>query len=426
MNYQDTLDYLYENLPMYQRVGDTALKKDLTNISRLCEELGNPQHKFMSVHIAGTNGKGSTAHMLAAVLQAAGYKTGLYTSPHLKEFTERIRINGKEVSKDYVTEFVNDNRDRFDEINPSFFEMTVAMAFSYFAKEKVDIAIIEVGLGGRLDSTNIITPLISIITSIGLDHQKFLGDTLPLIAQEKAGIMKRNMPVVVSRSQSSVIPVLINHARITGAPVYFADIYYKFEEIPGEDGKMHVRNCVNNTSFEMDLPGSYQVKNLPGVFKAIELLRGMGYPINYQQVTHALANTIELTGIKGRWQVLSNEPMTICDTGHNTMALKEIIKQLKDYNYRQLHMVIGMVSDKDVEPMLELMPKDALYYFCEPNIPRALDADSLYERATGLGLNGKIVRDVNEAIGSAQKNAQSDDLIFIGGSTFVVAEINDL
>lgn len=426
MDYQQTLEYLYQNLPMYQRVGEAALKKDLVNIIRLCEDLGNPQHKFMSIHVAGTNGKGSTAHMLAAILQTAGYKTGLYTSPHLKEFTERIRVNGEEVSKDYVTTFVEDNQEKFNRIQPSFFEMTVAMAFKYFEEQKVDIAIVEVGLGGRLDSTNIITPLISVITSIGLDHQNMLGDTIEKIAYEKAGIMKRNIPVVISRSQKKSIPVFITQAKVSGSPIYFADIYYRFEAISEAEEVLHVRSLVNQTTFELDLAGNYQIYNLPGIFKVIELLREMDYLINFQQVSYGLANTAKITGIRGRWQVLGENPTVICDTGHNRQAIKNILKQLASYTFKQLHIVLGMVSDKDIESVLKLLPKEAIYYFCEPNIPRAMDAEELYEKAETLGLNGKIVRRVNEAIASAKEMAKPEDLIFIGGSTFVVAEITDL
>jgi len=426
LDYQQTLEYLYQNLPMYQRVGEAALKKDLVNIIRLCEDLGNPQHKFMSIHVAGTNGKGSTAHMLAAILQTAGYKTGLYTSPHLKEFTERIRVNGEEVSKDYVTTFVEDNQEKFNRIQPSFFEMTVAMAFKYFEEQKVDIAIVEVGLGGRLDSTNIITPLISVITSIGLDHQNMLGDTIEKIAYEKAGIMKRNIPVVISRSQKKSIPVFITQAKVSGSPIYFADIYYRFEAISEAEEVLHVRSLVNQTTFELDLAGNYQIYNLPGIFKVIELLREMDYLINFQQVSYGLANTAKITGIRGRWQVLGENPTVICDTGHNRQAIKNILKQLASYTFKQLHIVLGMVSDKDIESVLKLLPKEAIYYFCEPNIPRAMDAEELYEKAETLGLNGKIVRRVNEAIASAKEMAKPEDLIFIGGSTFVVAEITDL
>jgi len=426
MEYQETLEYLYQNLPMYQRVGPPAFKKDLVNIEKLCEVLDNPQQKFLSIHIAGTNGKGSSAHMLASILQTAGYKTGLYTSPHLKSFRERIRINGNMIPHDEVVSFVEENTIHFEEIKPSFFEMTVAMAFDYFARMEVDIAIIEVGLGGRLDSTNIITPIVCLITSISIDHQQFLGESLEEIAHEKAGIMKRNIPVVIGVSQSKLVELFVNHARRINCPIYFANVTYKFEIIDQVVQKLHVKNNSDQTSFYLDLTGHYQIKNLPGVFKTLEILGEMGYPVNIKQLEEGLGQIRSLTGLKGRWQPLSKNPLMICDTGHNKAAIEEIIKQIKSIRYEKLHMIIGMVKDKDIKPMLSLMPSGAMYYFCQPDVPRALPADELSDKAGEYELKGLIIKDVNDAISKAKKSAGNNDLIFVGGSTFVVAEIIDI
>ena len=425
MNYQQTLEYLYGNLPMYQRVGAHAFKKDLHNIRKLCLALDNPQNKFRSVHIAGTNGKGSSAHMLASILQTAGFKTGLYTSPHLKSFTERIRINGKSIEKEKVVEFVENNKEVFESIQPSFFEMTVAMAFDHFANEEVDIAIIEVGLGGRLDSTNIIKPEVSLITSISYDHQHMLGDTLEEIAVEKAGIMKRGVPVVIANMQKELISVFVNQARQVECPIYFSGIDYRFEVIENTGQLLYIRNISDNTTFALDLPGEYQVMNLPGVFKTCEILRDIGFPINRKQAMDGLARVRKLTGLKGRWQLISKNPRIICDTGHNTGAIQEIVKQLKSIPYANLHIVIGTVNDKDIEPMLALLPSKAKYYFCQPDVPRSLNAHELAKVAANYKLKGKVILDVNSAVNEARINSSSDDLIFVGGSTFVVAELNE-
>ena len=424
-SYQRTLDYLYTNLPIFQRVGSAAYKKDITNTIRLCESLGNPHLRFKSIHIAGTNGKGSSSHMLASVLQSAGYKTGLYTSPHLKEFTERIKINGREIDKQYVVDFVNRIRPAIEEIHPSFFEITVAMAFDYFAQKKVDIAVIEVGLGGRLDSTNIITPIASLITNISFDHKDILGDTLEKIAFEKAGIIKQNVPVVISERQQEVEHVFLKKASDCNSKIYFAPDFYRVDES---------ENCLDVSAndqvvfSELSLPlkGVYQAKNLGGVLKMIDVIRSTGISISQEQVVHGLRHTVDQTGLKGRWQKLDINPLIICDTGHNQAGIREVVRQIGRQKYDKLHMVWGMVKDKEPDEVLALLPKDAHYYFCQANIPRAFDAQTLKEKASSFGLMGEVIEDINDAIATAKRAAQSNDFIFIGGSTFVVAEIENL
>lgn len=423
--YHRVLDYLYQALPMYQRVGAVAYKENLDNTLALCKALGNPERAFHSVHVAGTNGKGSTSHMIAAVLQAAGYNTGLYTSPHLKEFTERIRINGKEIEKDFVVDFVDRMGPTLDVLQPSFFEMTVGMAFDYFARQKVDIAIIEVGLGGRLDSTNVITPELSVITNISWDHMALLGNTLPKIAFEKAGIIKEGMPIVVSERQEEVEDVFVTRAAHLNAPLVFAsDIIQLHQGSNGFDVYQHGSLWLE--SLVPDLKGNYQQKNLPGVLAAILALKERGYAIDDTAVYQGISKVTQLTGLKGRWQLLRERPLTICDTGHNTAGIRDVVNQLQQTPHRQLHMVMGMVNDKDINDVLKLLPKDAVYYFCQADIPRALDAVLLAREAGALGLNGQVVRDVNTAVKRATESAGSDDLIFIGGSTFVVAEVEEL
>jgi dihydrofolate synthase / folylpolyglutamate synthase len=427
--YAQALDYLYTTLPMFQRIGSIAYKADLTNTLRLCEVVGNPQTKFKSIHVAGTNGKGSTSHMLASVFQSAGYKTGLYTSPHLKDFTERIKINGLPVSPDYIVDFVSRMESVLEEVKPSFFETTVAMAFEYFAKEKVDIAIIEVGLGGRLDSTNVITPELSVITNIGWDHKDILGDTLEKIASEKAGIIKKNVPVVVSERQIGIDTIFLNKALAEQAPVYFATDDYHVDRYD-ERGEVYLRIVKNGSTVldELRLPlqGFYQQKNIAGVLKAIELMQTLGWRISTEAVRHGLVNVTNQTGLKGRWQKLGERPLTICDTGHNQDGMQEIVKQIRAQQYAKLHMVIGMVKDKDINAVLKLLPTEAEYYFCEAKIPRALNVSLLKEQARAIGLNGVDIKDVNEAIKEARRKAKPEDMIFIGGSTFVVAEIENL
>lgn len=406
MNYQETLDFLFQALPMYQRVGKSAFKKDLSNTIALCEGLDNPQNKFKSIHVAGTNGKGSSSHMLAAILQSSGLKVGLYTSPHLKNFTERIRINGEEISRQAVVSFVERQQESITRIQPSFFEMTVAMAFDHFANEQVDVAVIEVGLGGRLDSTNVITPEVSLITNIGYDHMEMLGDTLPLIAREKAGIIKKGVPVVISESITEVNPVFESIADSNAAPLYYADLV---EDLPTSD-----------------LRGIYQSKNIQGVLKVVDVLRAQGWTIDDRSVEEGLQNVTVLTGLKGRWQQLNSSPLTICDTGHNKEAFQYIISQLLSLNGKRIHMVLGFVNDKNVEDLLRMIPKNVSLTFCQSTVPRAMPLSVLRSNAEALGIEADYIQDINMAVSAVSTKAHKEDLIFIGGSTFVVAEIDNL
>jgi dihydrofolate synthase/folylpolyglutamate synthase len=429
MNYTETLEYLYAQLPMFTRVGASALKADLDNTIALCNILDNPQDKFKSVHVAGTNGKGSTSHMLAAVLQVAGYKTGLYTSPHLKDFRERVRINGQMISEQEVIEFVALHVNDFETINPSFFEMTVALAFDLFAKEKVDIAVIEVGLGGRLDSTNIITPLLSVITNIGWDHMNILGNTLQLIAGEKAGIIKPGIPVIIGERQPDVEDIFISKASNENAPLTFASDEWDVEfEIKGLTEALDIiaypQKASRTTHYlQLDLPGVYQLKNIKTVLSAIDELRLQGFVITDEHIQTALRQVKSLTGLRGRWETLSTSPLTIADTGHNPDGIAQVLKNIANVPYEKLHFVIGMVNDKDSSKVLSMLPKNAVYYFCKPDIPRGLDAESLQEQAAGFDLLGDVYPTVKDAMIAAQNNAGEKDLVFIGGSTFVVAEV---
>lgn len=426
ITYQDALKYLYENLPMFQRVGAAAFKKDLTNTLTLCKALGDPQRAFRSVHVAGTNGKGSTSHMLASVLQTSGYKTGLYTSPHLKAFTERIRVNGKEIGQQYVVDFVNRILPVIEEIKPSFFEITVAMAFDFFARQSVDAAVVEVGLGGRLDSTNVITPLVSVITNISWDHKELLGDTLPEIAGEKAGIIKHGVPVVISERQPEVEDVFIRTARDKSAPISFASDEYTIHARTGDAG---IDIAKGNTRMleAVDLPlrGLYQRHNLPGVMKTIEVLQSH-YSIGLPHIRKGLEEVISNTQLKGRWQKIGNTPTVVCDTGHNYSGVQEVLNQIRAEKFDRLFIVWGMVKDKEVKEILGLLPKEAIYYFCQAQIPRAMDARRLQEEAAAFGLKGEAIPDVNEAKRTALAHAAPGDFVFIGGSTYVVAEIDEL
>ncbi|AXP79961.1 Bifunctional protein FolC [Mariniflexile rhizosphaerae] len=404
MAYQDTLHWMFSQLPMYQRQGQSAFRKDLSNTLKLADRLNHPERHFKTIHVAGTNGKGSVSHMLASILQEAGYKVGLYTSPHLKDFRERIKINGNLVSKQYVTSFINKNKPFFQENSLSFFEMTVGMAFEYFSKQKVDIAVIEVGLGGRLDSTNIITPEVSVITNIGLDHTQFLGTTLEAIAYEKGGIIKPNVPVVIGETQKETAPVFIELANKNNAKILFADA----EVIE---------------TFTSDLTGIYQSKNIITVIQAIKELQHKGYNISHQNIKEGLLHVVKNTGFMGRWQVLRTHPKVVCDTGHNRDGLSYVMKQLSNEVFDTLHIVFGVVNDKDLTSIIDLLPKNAIYYFCKPDIPRGLDAKELKSILNGYGLKGEAYNSVNEAYNNALDKASSNDFIFIGGSTFVVAEI---
>lgn len=430
MTYEAVLQYLYNSLPMYQRVGKVAIKKDLANTVALCHYLDNPQLKFKSIHIGGTNGKGSSAHSIAAILQCAGYKTGLYTSPHLKDFTERIKINGEAISRAAVTAFVLQNKGILEQVKPSFFEMTVMMAFDYFAREKVDVAVIEVGLGGRLDSTNVIHPMVSLITNIGYDHTDMLGDTLAQIAFEKGGIIKEGIPAVIGEKQEETTPVFVELAQSRYAPLYFAQDYYHVETASRSGGGSRVNiDRKGEKVYEnlmLTLGGIYQLKNLPGILKTIDLLKEQGLKIEKKDVVTGLARVHELTGLKGRWQILPGLPLTICDTGHNQEAFRDIVAQLKSMDYAQLHLVLGFSADKDVEKVLSLLPQSAHYYFCQAQVPRAMDAHLLQEKGNQMGLKGEAFAIVEEALQTARRKADVTDVIFIGGSTFVVAEINEL
>lgn len=435
MTYQQTVDYLYTRLPMFSRIGSPALKKDLGNTLELCKRLGDPQHNFRTVHVAGTNGKGSVSHMLAAILQTAGYKTGLYTSPHLKDFRERIRINGRMISEDQVILFTESQRQNIEEIEPSFFELTVAMAFDYFSREKVDVAIIEVGLGGRLDSTNVIIPELSVITNISYDHVNILGHTLPEIAFEKAGIIKPEVPVVIGEYQEEVKDVFLKRAQEMHSPLSFAAKEWSVSTLPGGSPEMlpvRVKPIIVPESsgllslpesLELDLTGLYQLKNIKTVLSSILRLNARGYGIQGNAIVEALKNVKGLTGLMGRWQVLSKKPLIICDTGHNEGGIQEVLKNIREIPFHALHIVLGMVKDKDSSTVLSLLPKDACFYFCQPSIERAKPAKVLAEEARLEGLTGTYYPSVAEALKAAKYAAEENDLIYVGGSTFVVAEV---
>ncbi|WP_269223882.1 folylpolyglutamate synthase/dihydrofolate synthase family protein [Flavobacterium sp. IMCC34518] len=406
MNYQETTNWMFNQLPMYQLQGASAYKKDLTNVNILAEHLDNPQKKLKCIHVAGTNGKGSTSHMLASVLQEAGYKVGLYTSPHLKDFRERIKINGSEISEDFVCEFIEKHKSFFEENDMSFFEMSVGLAFDYFAKEKVDIAVIEVGLGGRLDATNIITPLVSVITNIGIDHVQFLGNTFESIATEKAGIIKPRIPVVIGEYTPETQPVFLEKASVNNSQIYFAS------------------DLISET-FPSDLLGDYQDHNKKTVIQTITILNEQtDFKVSSENLKSGLMHVVRNTGLLGRWQQLGKNPKVICDTAHNKNGLEIVLNQIQKEAFDHLHIVLGVVNDKELDEVLPLFPKNATYYFCKPNIPRGLDAVSLQENALRFSLVGNVYESVNEAFNTAQKNASKNDFIYVGGSTFVVAELS--
>ena len=428
MNYQQTIDYLYAHLPMFSRIGAAAYKEDLHNTLALCKALGDPHSKFKSIHVAGTNGKGSTSHMLAAMLQQAGYKTGLYTSPHLKDFRERIKINGEMISKEFVIDFVQKTKNISEKIKPSFFELTVAMAFDYFEKQKVDIAVIETGLGGRLDSTNVITPILSVITNIGYDHVDILGDTLEKIAAEKAGIIKPNVPVVIGEYLPETKNIFINRAKDMNAPIHFAQDEYKVSKINYTSQSL----CCDVTdiehriteSFELDLNGLYQTKNLCAVICAEGTLIQQGFAIKNADEKAALKNVKALTGLYGRWDVISEKPTIILDVAHNEDGIKQLLQQITMVSRESsvLHIVMGMVKDKDVTKILSILPKNARYYFSNAHIARAMPHGELKEKAAKSGLNSESFDDVNMALKAAKKLAAADDIIVVCGSVFLVAE----
>ncbi len=425
MTYQQTVDYLFSRLPMYSRIGADAFKKDLTNTIRLCDALGNPQKQFKSIHIAGTNGKGSTSHMLAAILQTAGYHTGLYTSPHLKDFRERIKIDGQWCEEAFVVDFTQRIQPLIEEIEPSFFEITVAMAFDYFAKNKVDIAVIEVGLGGRLDSTNIITPELSIITNIGWDHMNMLGDTLEKIAFEKAGIIKHGVPVVIGEVRDETKNIFTDSAAYS--PISFAEEkryvvgwQYEHQQLTVEVAD---KRDDSHSHFQLDLPGLYQTKNLLTVLETAQQLHLQGWRTDVATIQKALPHVKRLTGLHGRWEVVHHHPTVILDVGHNVDGMAQIKKQLELTDYHHLHIVIGMVKDKEIDKILELLPAQATYYFTKAQIPRALDAESLKLKAESYGLKGHSFDEVNKALKNALSHAHKEDIILVCGSVFLVGEV---
>ena len=429
MNYQQTLDYLFSRLPMFHRVGAAAYKPNLDNTLRICRELGSPEQQFRSIHVAGTNGKGSVSHLLASVLQEAGFKTGLYTSPHLKDFRERIRINGKMVPASFVTGFVAKNRELFEKIDPSFFEYTVGLAFQYFAMEKVDIAVLETGLGGRLDSTNVVTPLLSVITNISKDHTAFLGDTLDKIAMEKAGIIKYGVPVVIGERQDETDAIFIARAIETASSIYFAEDYIKMADHIQQDQQGRTLYTIfldgNHSGTQMACPleGRYQKKNLTTAIMAVELLKRLGFVIGDKDLSIGIERVVINTGLAGRWQVQGDQPKVILDVGHNEAGIREILGQLEQETYGKLHWVLGMVNDKDLTTILNMLPKEAEYYFCKANIPRGLDVETLREKAMSTGLKGNAFPSVRAAFESAKKAARKQDLVLVAGSTFTVAEV---
>jgi len=428
MTYQQTIDYLFTRLPMFSRIGAAAYKKDLTNTVELCNHLGNPHQQFKTVHIAGTNGKGSVSHMLAAILQTAGYKTGLYTSPHLKDFRERIKINGEMIPEQAVIDFTEIINPLIEKIEPSFFEITVAMAFDYFAQQKVDIAIIETGLGGRLDSTNIITPELSVITNIGWDHMNMLGDSFEKIAFEKAGIIKPGVPVIIGEVLPETLPVFEKVAKENNSAVHIvsdtrqtADWHWDKNELIVEVAEKHK---TDHQKYHLDLPGIYQTKNLLTVLETCYHLQNKGWRIPGETIHIALKQTKKITGLHGRWEIIHHKPLIILDVAHNVDGIKQLVQQIELTEHEQLHIIIGMVKDKEAEKVLELLPKDATYYFTKAQIPRALPEEELALKAASFGLKGKPFMNVNYSLYSASHKAGKKDLIIVCGSIFLVGEIS--
>ncbi|SUI96958.1 Folylpolyglutamate synthase [Sphingobacterium spiritivorum] len=425
--YKEVIEYLYTRLPMFTREGVSAYKKDLDNTITLCQALGNPQDKFKSIHIAGTNGKGSSSHMLASVLASAGYKTGLYTSPHLVDFRERIRVNGEVIPEQDVIEFVETQQSLIEKVQPSFFEVTVAMAFDYFAKAQVDVAIIEVGLGGRLDSTNIIRPELCLITNIGMDHMNLLGNTLQEIAGEKAGIIKANTPVVISERDPRTAQVFEEIAETKQAPIRFAsdtmEAMITSRHLSGMQVSVTDKITSLTEQYDLDLTGSYQLKNVVGVLAVVDELKQRNFSIPSDRLREGLSHVQQYTGLQGRWQTISTDPLIICDTGHNEDGIREVLKNLQLTPYKVLHIVMGAMKDKDLDHILPLLPKEAIYYFSSPDMPRAMPAEELSAAALTYGLQGKPYSSVMQALTAAKQAYQAGDLIFIGGSNFVVAEV---
>jgi dihydrofolate synthase/folylpolyglutamate synthase len=428
MTYQEAIDFLFTSLPMYQRQGKAAYKSTLDNTHRLDQAFGHPHRNYPTIHVAGTNGKGSVSHMIASVLQASGLKTGLYTSPHLLDFRERIRINGQSIPEDEVSAFVSGNQEIIRDVQPSFFEMTVALAFDYFAREQVDVAVIETGMGGRLDSTNIIIPVLSVITNISLDHTEFLGTELTSIAREKGGIIKQGVPLLIGRAETPTLEVLRSMARERDAPVICASQIYKAQFLTlNLDGTMQLRfskkGFPSSESIRCDLSGGYQEENIITAFTALEQLQKLNWLISRSAIQDGFASVVASTGIMGRWQTIGHNPRSICDTAHNVDGIAAVISQIMQLPWLRLHMVWGMVNDKDLDSVLSLLPTEASYYFTPSSVPRSLEAKVLAECATRYGLNGRTFSSVEEAYRAAQDEAGSDDMIFTGGSTFVVADL---
>ena len=452
MTYSETLDYLFNSLPMYHRIGQAAYKADITNTVSLMQHLGHPERRFRSIHVAGTNGKGSVSHMLASILMQAGYKVGLYTSPHLVDFRERIRINGAMIPQEEVTRFVELHKDYMQSLQLSFFEMTVGLAFDYFATQQVDVAVVEVGMGGRLDSTNVIMPDLSIITNIGFDHTQFLGNTLPLIAGEKAGIIKPGVPVVIGESNSETRPVFEKKAAEMGAPIYFADDRYRIiaqpappslqssdlrftvEKMGIENGELRIENypsaaansqfSILNSQFKTPLSGSYQLKNLATLFQALELLPTVGYTISPDNIRNGIARVVQDTGLHGRWEKMDEHPLTICETAHNADGVRAMLQKLGEIPYHHLHLIYGCVNDKDFRSILQMLPHDrTTYYYTQPSVPRALPVAQLAEAAASCGMAGEAFSQVADAIRAARANADPrHDLVLVTGSIFLVAD----
>jgi dihydrofolate synthase/folylpolyglutamate synthase len=428
MTYNQTIEFLYSQLPAYHRIGKAAYKNNLDNTNALNEYFGHPHSRYRTIHIAGTNGKGSVSHMIASVLQEAGYKTGLYTSPHLKDFRERIRVNGEMIPKREVTAFLKKHNSIIKSVNPSFFEMTVAMAFDYFAGTNTDVAVIETGMGGRLDSTNIINPVLSVITNIGHDHMDLLGNTLEKVASEKAGIIKKSVPVVIGETQTGLKDVFISRAAKTGSEIFFADDSFRClldKTISAEGERQFEINDLKDArsiSGVTPLGGDYQLRNLQTLFQAIKVLE-RSFNISKGDLIKGIKNTVANTGLKGRWQILDHKPFTVCDTGHNKEGLEYVLRQIRNIPKTGLHIVIGFVSDKDISSILPLFPADAKYYFTRASVQRALDEKILKSKASEFGLHGNSYADVNKALKAARKMASKSDMIFIGGSTFIVAEV---
>lgn len=423
MTYQETLTYLYNSAPLFQHVGKAAYKEGLENTLALDEYFGHPHRKFRTIHVAGTNGKGSCSHTLAAILQSAGYRVGLYTSPHLVDFRERIRINGIPVSQEFVIDFVDKHRSFFEPLHPSFFELATAMAFHYFATQQVDVAVIEVGLGGRLDCTNIIHPDLCLITNISFDHVQFLGNTLAKIAGEKAGIIKPSVPVVIGETTPETKPVFQQKAAQVNAPIFFAEEEHPLLSALHDESGNYVYQTTRYHDLKGELGGICQEKNTNTLLTALPLLEQQGYHITETDIRNGFAHVCELTGLMGRWQKLSSHPTIVCDTGHNVGGIQYIVKQLSFQKYKQLHIVMGMVNDKDISGVLAMLPKDAIYYFTQASVQRALPAEKVKELASSYGLSGNAYPDVKTAVEAAQKRADADDFIFVGGSSFIVADL---